>query len=76
MECVWPHAAMATLVTRELFDKVGGYNEAITLAEDHDLGRRAIKEGKFGILRSAEILVSDRRFKKDGWANIGIKYFL
>ena len=61
---------------KEFFEKLNGYDEDIKLAEDHDLGRRAAKNSKFGIIRSVEILVSDRRFKKDGWANIGMKYFL
>jgi len=76
LEKILPHSAVGILIKKELFDRLNGYDESIKLSEDHDLGRRAIKEGKFGILRSAEISVSDRRFKKEGWAKIGIKYFL
>lgn len=75
-EKILPHSAVGVIIKKPLFEKLNGYDENIKLAEDHDLGRRAQKEGKFGILRSAEIVVSDRRFKKDGWANIGMKYFL
>lgn len=75
-EKILPHSAVGILIKKPLFEKLNGYDENIKLAEDHDLGRRAQKEGKFGILRSAEILVSDRRFKKDGWANVGMKYLL
>jgi len=76
LEKILPHAAVGILIKKELFNQLNGYDEDIKLAEDHDLGRRAAKHSKFGIIRSAEILVSDRRFKKDGWANIGMKYFL
>lgn len=76
LEKILPHSAVGILIKKSLFEKLNGYDETITLAEDHDLGRRAQKDGKFGIMRSAEIMVSDRRFQKDGWANIGIKYFL
>lgn len=76
LEKILPHSAVGILIKKELFDQLNGYDEDIKLAEDHDLGRRAAKYSKFGIIRSAEISVSNRRFKKDGWANIGMKYFL
>ena len=60
-----------------LFEKLNGFDEEITLAEDMDLARRAKKQFKanFGIIRSAKILVSDRRFKSDGWISTGLRYF-
>jgi len=76
LEKILPHSAVGILIKKELFNQLNGYDEDIKLAEDHDLGRRAAKHSKFGIIRSAEILVSDRRFKKDGWVNVGMKYFL
>ncbi len=75
-EKILPHSAVGILIKRGLFEKLNGYDETVTLAEDHDLGRRAAKIAKFGLLKSVRILVSDRRFKKDGWLNIGVKYFL
>jgi len=76
LEKVLPHAAMGILIKKELFKKLKGYDETITLAEDHDLARRAARQAKFGIIRSTELLVSTRRFKKDGWLATGIKFFL
>ncbi len=71
-----PHAAMGTLVKKDLFQKVGGFDEQIRLAEDHEFARRAARYGKFGIVRFTPILFSDRRFKKEGWVALGFKYFL
>lgn len=76
LEKLLPHSAVGILIKKELFEKLGGYNESVILSEDHDLGRRAAKVAKFGVIRSARITVSDRRFRKDGWLNVGIKYLL
>lgn len=76
MEKVLPHAAMGILVNKKLFDKLGGFDEKITLAEDHDLARRAVRLGRYGIIKSAPINVSDRRFQKEGWFKTYSKYLL
>ena len=78
LERALPHAAMGIFIKKELFEKVGGFDEDITLAEDHSLARRAVKvfKAKFGIIKSTKIFVSDRRFKTDGWISVGIRYLL
>ena len=76
MEKILAHSAVGILVKKEVFEKLGGYDEDIKLSEDHDLGRRATKISKFGIIRSARIIVSDRRAQKDGWLATGVRYFL
>ncbi len=76
LEKLLPHAAVGILVKKELFETLKGYDETIMLAEDHDLGRRAAKIARFGIIRSVKIFVSDRRYKTDGWLSVGVKYFL
>ena len=76
MEKVLPHAAMGILVEKKLFNNLSGFDENIFLAEDHDLARRAKKLGKYGIIKSSKIYVSDRRFKKDGWLKTYSKYLL
>ena len=77
-ENVLPHAATGILITRDMFEKAGGFDEDVTLAEDHYLARRAqrILQAKCGIIRSTEIFVSDRRFRRDGWLRVGLKYML
>lgn len=69
-----PHAAMGIMAKRDLFMKLNGFDETIKLAEDMDLARRARKIANFGIIRSVKILISDRRFKKDGWLKTSLKY--
>ena len=71
-----PYCAIGVLVKKELFEKIHGYREELTLSEDHDLARRAIAYGKFGIIGAGKIFVSDRRFVKDGWMTTIIKYLL
>jgi len=73
-----PHAAVGVLIKKDLFDKVGGFDENIKLAEDHYLARRAKKatNARCGIIRSTKIFVSDRRFRQDGWLKTFLKYFL
>jgi glycosyltransferase involved in cell wall biosynthesis len=78
LESALPHAATGILVKKNLFDKLGGFDEDVKLAEDHYLARRATKlfKARFGIIKSTEIFVSDRRFKTDGWASVGLRYLL
>lgn len=76
LEKILPHSAMGILIKKELFNNINGFDESITLAEDHDLGRRAAKSAKFGIIKSVKVLISTRRFKKDSWIITGTKFFL
>ena len=76
MEKMWPYYAMAALVKKDIFDALQGFDESIRLAEDMDFARRATRYGRFGIIRSVEIFFSDRRFVKEGWVRLGVKYFL
>jgi glycosyltransferase involved in cell wall biosynthesis len=62
-----PHApGYCILVRRDVFTKIGGFNEAIKVAEDHDLVRRAAAHGPFRMLHSAWFRVSVRRYEKEG----------
>ena len=54
------------MVKRSAFSKVGGFNPALAVAEDIDLGRRLAKEGKTVILNEY-VYESDRRYKKWGY---------
>lgn len=78
LETALPHAATGIFVKKEIFEKVGGFDEDVKLAEDHYLARRAkeVFEAKCGIIKTTKIFVSDRRFRTDGWVTIGIKYLL
>ena len=78
LETILPHAATGILVKKDLFGRAGGFDEDIKLSEDHSLVRYIQKrfKARVGMIKSTKILVSDRRFKTDGWFNIGLKYLL
>ena len=76
VERIFPHGAILIIVRRNVHEAVNGFDETIKLAEDHFYTRQVAKLGKFGILKSANILASPRRFERDGWFTTYIKYLL
>jgi len=54
------------LTKKSMFNKVNGFNETLKLSEDYDFGQRASKKGKYGVLKSKKLLVSTRRWEKEG----------
>jgi len=72
-----PLATNAVLVKREIFEKVGGgFDEKITIGEDHYFAKQAAKYGKFGFIKMKPILTSSRRFERDGRFKTYLKYLL
>jgi len=70
-----PHApGFCILVKREVHDAIGGFDEKVKLAEDHDYVQRAAKQGEFGVLTGAHIPVSMRRLEKEGLTKLAFKY--
>lgn len=68
-----PHCAgCGIFAKKEIFKKIGGFNEKIVFAENHDFTRRAKKYG-FVIL-PRPIYTSVRRLDKDGRFKFAIKY--
>jgi glycosyltransferase involved in cell wall biosynthesis len=66
-------------VTKRLFERVGGFDESIRVAEDADFVNRASKFRSLEYLESVYINVSVRRFRKEGrfgYANKGIQIFM
>ena len=59
---------------KELHDQMNGFDESITLAEDHDYVMRASSIGKFRVLYGKGIRVSVRRFERDGRLQTFKKY--
>jgi glycosyltransferase involved in cell wall biosynthesis len=53
-------------VTKQLFNKAGGFDETIYVAEDNDFVKRASSFSALRYLNSAHIMVSIRRFEKEG----------
>lgn len=77
-ERVRPHApGFCIFVKRHVHEEIGGFDESVVFAEDHDYVQRAKKAGyRFRILRSYPVGVSVRRLQKDGRLAIAIKYTL
>lgn len=75
-EKIRPHApGFCIFVRKQVHQAIGGFDEEVVFAEDHDYVQRAEKHGaRFGILRSHPIAVSVRRLEKDGRLSIAFKY--
>jgi glycosyltransferase involved in cell wall biosynthesis len=70
-----PHApGFCIFCKKEAHESVGGFDEKIKLAEDHDYVFRLSRVCEFGLLRDIRIPVSVRRLDKDGRFTISIKY--
>ncbi len=65
-------AGFCIFCKKSVFKKINGFDETITLGEDHDFVRRSREYGKFGILHGPKINVSIRRLETEG----RIKYVL
>ena len=54
------------ICTKEVFNKLNGFDESLKMAEDVDFGYRGSKLGKYRVLTSTKILISPRRLKEEG----------
>lgn len=63
----YPHApGFCILISRRLFERIGGFDERLRLAEDHDLVVRASQYRPLRVLDSVSLWVDVRRFRKEG----------
>jgi hypothetical protein len=70
-----PHApGFCILVRREVHETIGGFDEAVKLAEDHDYVQRAARHGEFGVITGVRIPVSMRRIEEEGLTRLAVKY--
>ncbi|VVB78870.1 Glycosyltransferase AglI [uncultured archaeon] len=76
LEKISPYAVGGCIIsTREIFDKINGFDETIKMAEDVDFVNRCSKNGgKFRILKSVPILYDVRRFDREGRVRMAVKY--
>lgn len=58
------------VVRKDIFHKVGGYNEHLAAGEDFDLFKRIRKHGKILHARNFCVYESPRRYKKFGYLNV------
>lgn len=68
-------AGFCIFITRRLFRRIGGFDETLKLAEDHDLVQRAVKFRPLRFLESVYLNVSVRRLEKEGRFSLIQKYF-
>jgi glycosyltransferase involved in cell wall biosynthesis len=73
---IFPMGAMGIMVKKDIFEKVKGFDEGITLAEDHYFIQQAEKLGKFDIIKEVSIYMPLRRFEKDGYFTTAFKYLI
>ena len=77
LQKILPHIpGFCFFIKRSVYEAVGGFDEEVRLAEDHDLARRGAKIGTFGFLNTQLIPVSGRRFENDGHLATAVKYIL
>ncbi len=58
------------IIRKNIFDKLGGYNEEFAAGEDFDLYRRIRSEGGILFTNKIRIYESPRRFRKRGYFNV------
>ncbi len=75
MQHIAPHApGFCIMIRREIHERIGGFDETIVLAEDHEYVQRAAQIGKFRVLRGAPMPTSMRRIEKEGLIQLAFKY--
>ena len=73
---IFPMGAMGIMVKKYLFDKVGGFDPEIKLAEDIYFVQKVSEIEKFGVIKSAPLYMPLRRFEKDGYFSTASKFLL
>ncbi len=74
MRYITPYAMGAMLLTtRSAYDRVGGFDERLTLNEDANFVKRVARHGPFRIM-GQHCLVSARRFIDDGYLRTTLLY--
>lgn len=75
LQSISPHGSGLCLVAkRNAHLAIGGFDETLVLAEDHDYMRRIARIGRYGLLRRAVVHGSMRRFEAEGLGNLTRKY--
>lgn len=65
---IWPMAlCMNMYIRREMFEKMGGFDDSIAVGEDLEIVHRVVKGGgKFSIISDPKVHTSPRRFEREG----------
>lgn len=63
------------MVSRDIHEKIKGFDLSVVLAEDYDYCDRASAFGKFRMIKKIRLLYSARRVEKEGFWQAGWKWF-
>jgi uncharacterized protein (TIGR00661 family) len=76
VESIKPHGAgcYGILTTKNLHEKVQGFDEGLDFGEDSDYIERIGKISSFKVLRKPRLLVSTRRLEEEGFKDLAFKY--
>jgi|GEM_PF-60660 len=70
-----PLTCNVILTKKEIFEKIGGFDEEVFVGEDHEFAQRASKISKFGFIEKAgKVITSARRLEKEGRFKAYLKY--
>jgi glycosyltransferase involved in cell wall biosynthesis len=70
----YPHApGFCILISRRLFQRIGGFDESLRLSEDHDIVVRASRLRPLRVLNSTFFWIDVRRLRKEGRLSYGAK---
>lgn len=64
------------IMTRKIFEAVGGYADQIAAGEDYDMFRRLQKLGTVRFLKDVVVYESPRRYRRYGYAWVTASWFL
>lgn len=64
------------LISRSLFERLGGFDGGLRIAEDGELVRRAAEHGRFRMLRTVRLVLSTRRVRAQGALRFAIRILL
>jgi glycosyltransferase involved in cell wall biosynthesis len=67
-------AGFCIFISSRLFRRIGGFDESVKLAEDHDLVERASKFRPLHFIKATHLMVSIRRLEKEGRFSLIEKY--
>lgn len=74
---IYPHASgFCILIKKNIHRLIGGFNEKLKLAEDHEYIKRVANRSNYSIVKEARIMVSIRRLEKEGRLILILKYLL
>lgn len=73
----WPHSIGGfLLVTREMHERLRGFDTSITVAEDQDYVRRMARIGRYRFLMEPVVQIAARRFEATGGLAMSLRWVL